>query len=77
MQFVSPLGGQAPMDGFKADDAEQIAFLADNRQQLEQTMTPQEVDPSSTTRFFSSAGTARRGSSQTTSGWRKSVIVAA
>lgn len=45
VEFVSPLGGQPPMDGFKADDAEQVAFLNDNRAKLEQTMTPPEVNP--------------------------------
>ena len=45
VEFVSPLGGQPPMDGFKADDAEQVAFLADNRAKLERTMTPAEVNP--------------------------------
>ena len=45
VEFVSPLGGQPPMDGFNPDDAEQIAFLADNRSQLERTMTPDEVNP--------------------------------
>ena len=45
VEFVSPLGGQPPSDGFKADDHEQVAFLADNRSQLERTMTPSEVNP--------------------------------
>lgn len=43
--FVSPLGGQPPSDGFKADDPEQVAFLADNRSQLERTLTPDQVNP--------------------------------
>ncbi len=44
VEFVSPLGGTPPMDGFKADDAEQVAFLEENRAKLEQTMTPEQVN---------------------------------
>ncbi len=44
-EFVSPLGGQPPMDGFNPDDAEQVAFLADNSSKLERTFTAEEVNP--------------------------------
>ncbi len=44
LEFVSPEGGQPPMDGFKADDPEQVAFLEDNKLALENTLTPQQAN---------------------------------
>ena len=45
VDFVSPQGGKPPMDGFKADDLEQVAFLEhpDVKAKLERTLTPNEV----------------------------------
>jgi putative intracellular protease/amidase len=46
VNFVSPKGGQPPMDGFKADNPEHVQFVADAGKQLENTLTPNQVDPS-------------------------------
>jgi putative intracellular protease/amidase len=45
IDFVSPKGGAAPMDGFKADDAEQVTFLEAFKTQLEQTKRPDQIEP--------------------------------
>jgi putative intracellular protease/amidase len=48
VDFVSPKGGRAPLDGLDLTDAANRAFLDDGRvrAQLEATLRPSEVDPS-------------------------------
>jgi putative intracellular protease/amidase len=45
VDFASPKGRQPPMDGFNANDPEQVAFLgdADVKQRLAATLTPAQV----------------------------------
>lgn len=45
--FVSPLGGEPPMDGVDLDDAAQKAFLEDPQtaEQIKNTLRPDQVDP--------------------------------
>lgn len=45
VEFVSPLGGSAPMVGFEASDTTQVAFLEQFTQQGPDTMSPDQVDP--------------------------------
>jgi putative intracellular protease/amidase len=46
VDFVSPKGGQPPMDGFKADDPDQVAFLENEavKAKLEHTLRPEQID---------------------------------
>ncbi|MGC4041872.1 MAG: type 1 glutamine amidotransferase domain-containing protein [Flavobacterium sp.] len=48
IDFVSPKGGKAPIDGFNLQDAANKKFWEDQtyRQKIENTMKPSEVDPS-------------------------------
>lgn len=52
IDFVSPQGGQPPMDGFKAEDGEQVAFLEANREQLTHTLRPEQVNPADYAAIF-------------------------
>jgi putative intracellular protease/amidase len=46
VDFVSPKGGQPPMDGFKADDPDQVAFLKNPtvKIKLQNTLRPDQVE---------------------------------
>jgi putative intracellular protease/amidase len=46
VDFVSPKGGRPPMDGFKADDPDQIAFLENSvvKSKLALTLRPDQVE---------------------------------
>ncbi len=46
IDFVSPKGGRPPMDGFKADDADQIAFLEHPavKTKLSHTLRPDQIE---------------------------------
>jgi putative intracellular protease/amidase len=48
IDFVSPKGGRPPMDGFKADDPDQVAFLENSavKSKLENTLRPDQVEVS-------------------------------
>jgi putative intracellular protease/amidase len=52
LEFVSPRGGAAPMDGFKPDDPEQAAFHERYRDQLQNTLTPDQINPSDYAAIF-------------------------
>jgi putative intracellular protease/amidase len=46
VDFVSPKGGLPPMDGFKSENPDHVQFVKDAGVKLEQTMRPEQVDPS-------------------------------
>jgi putative intracellular protease/amidase len=52
VDFVSPRGGQPPLDGFKAEDTEQVAFLESNRAALANTLRPEQVRPADYAAIF-------------------------
>ena len=43
VDFVSPQGGQPPMDGFKADNPDHVKFVADAGEKLERTLKPEAI----------------------------------
>ena len=58
VEYVSPQGGKAPMDGVNLDDATNQAFLADpsKRRQVENTLNPLQVDPAQYDAIFYAGG---------------------
>ncbi len=58
VDFVSPKGGKAPMDGVKLEDPINKAFLDDPKkvEQVENTLTPSQVDPKQYDAIFYAGG---------------------
>ncbi len=58
MDFVSPKGGKAPVDGLNLDDAVNKAFWEDQvyRRKIENTMKPSEVDPAQYAAIYYAGG---------------------
>ncbi|GAB3513272.1 type 1 glutamine amidotransferase domain-containing protein [Emticicia fontis] len=58
IDFVSPKGGKAPVDGFNLDDATNRKFWdnAEYRHKVEHTMTPHEVKPNEYAAIFYAGG---------------------
>lgn len=58
IDFVSPQGGKAPVDGFNLDDATNKKFWEDKkyRNKVEHTMKPSEVDPKAYAAIFYAGG---------------------
>ncbi len=58
IDFVSPQGGKAPVDGFNLDDAVNKAFWEDKvyRHKIEHTLKPSEVDPAAYAAIYYAGG---------------------
>ncbi|CAA9286771.1 MAG: Intracellular protease [uncultured Cytophagales bacterium] len=58
IDFVSPKGGKAPVDGMDLEDAVNKAFLADEvyRHKVEHTMKPSEVNPADYAAIYYAGG---------------------
>ena len=58
IDFVSPQGGKAPVDGFNLDDAVNRAFWEDKvyRHKIENTLKPSEVDPAAYAAIYYAGG---------------------
>lgn len=58
IDFVSPKGGKAPVDGFNLDDAANNAFWNNNeyRYKVEHTLTPSEINPNDYAAIYYAGG---------------------